>query len=297
MDFDNNQLIKQLRKTISIMEVMCNSIDESIILLDNQSQIKWCNSIFCNLINHRQIEILGKPIYNIFHLSNMQSEQFKDILLNLNTHKDKLTVSEFIYVRNGKELSLDVSIIQCNDEQEQLFVVIFRDVTEQKKIHQQLEHLAHYDLLTNLPNRLQLETFFKCEMAKAERHERKLAVFFIDLNKFKEINDVYGHHTGDLALKMIAERLLTSVRSEDFVARIGGDEFVVISEFNDNDIATQISQKMKTALDRPYQIFGNTLNYSASIGVSFYPDDAKNMIDLIKIADQRMYEAKKSPDR
>lgn len=298
-DFDTNQQMQQLRKTISIMELMCNSIDESIVLLNKNGEIKWCNTLFDTLVCHRHIEILGKTIYEILDIKKVRSENISDASsLSLNISANKWMIEEFSYFRNEKELFLQVSVTKCDDEKEELYAVIIRDVTEQKKLHQQLEHLAHYDLLTNLPNRLQLQTFFKREIAKAKRHNRQIAVFFIDLNKFKEVNDQYGHSAGDILLKSVSERLAASVREEDFVARFSGDEFVVvISEFDDKGVSQNIAEKIKSALGEPYNILGNSMNNTASIGVSFYPADGENASELLEVADQRMYKAKQSGDQ
>ena len=301
MDFDTDQQINQLRQTISVMELMCNSIDESIVLLNEKSEVKWCNSIFDRLVEQVHITILGKRIFDIFDIFDVKKMHSKNkeemFSMNLNVTSDKWSVEEFTYLRNSKELCLQVAVTKCKEDHEHLFVVIIRDISEQKKIYHQLEHLAHYDLVTNLPNRLQLETFFKRELASAHRHNRQLAVFFIDLNKFKEINDAYGHSAGDLLLKIVSERLKTTVRDEDFVARYGGDEFiVVISEFDHASVAQAIAEKIKASLNSPYAIFGNTVLNRISIGVSFYPSDADNANDLIALADKRMYAAKKSGD-
>lgn len=299
MDFDTDQQMNQLRKTISIMELMCNSIDESIVLLNKQGEIKWCNTLFDTLVCRRHIEILGKTIYEIFDIKKIHAANVSDnSSLNLNISVDKWMIEEFSYFRNGKQLFLQVSVTKCDDEKDQLYSVIIRDISEQKKLHQQLEHLAHYDLLTNLPNRLQLQTFFKREIAKAKRHDRQLAVFFIDLNKFKSINDQYGHSAGDVLLKLVSERLAASVRDEDFVARFSGDEFVVvISEFDDKCVSQDIAKKIKISLDEPYNILGNSISNSASIGVSFYPSDGESASELLEISDQRMYKAKQSGDQ
>jgi len=296
MDFNTDQQMDELRKTISIMELMFNSIDESLVLLNKQAEIKWCNTLFDKLVGRYRIEILGKSIYDVLDLKKIHAKNLDNAYsLNLNISNDKWMIEEFTYFKNEKELCLQVSVISCDSENEQLIVVIIRDITEHKKLHQQLEHLAHYDLLTNLPNRLQLKTFFKREISKAQRHNRQLAIFFIDLNKFKDVNDQYGHAAGDLLLKLVSERLIASVRDEDFVARFSGDEFiVVISEFDDQDVSKKIAQKIKNSLDAPYTIFGRTLKNTASIGVSFYPADGDVLADLLKIADMRMYEAKQS---
>ena len=156
-----------------------------------------------------------------------------------------------------------------------------------------LSHLAHHDFLTNLPNRVQLNDRLVLATALALRNNRKLAVLFLDLDRFKNINDSLGHAVGDKLLQIVAERLRQNVRNSDTVSRQGGDEFIILlSEIEDDTDAATIAQKILDALAQPYQIDQHTLHISASMGISIYPTDAIHAGILIKHADVAMYQAK-----
>nr|WP_307726413.1 diguanylate cyclase [Trichlorobacter sp.] len=172
---------------------------------------------------------------------------------------------------------------------------IIVDISELKQIEAQIQHLASYDNLTNLPNRALFSDRIERALLSAQRHSSKLALFFIDLDQFKPINDELGHDVGDWLLQVAAQRMTESVRESDTVARIGGDEFAVLLQ----SIATlqdarNVAEKIRTALNRPFITpAGVTLNISCSIGVALYPEDGNNQRDLLHAADEAMYRAKK----
>ena len=172
---------------------------------------------------------------------------------------------------------------------------IIVDISELKQIEAQIQHLASYDNLTSLPNRALFSDRIDRALLSAQRNSSKLALFFIDLDQFKPINDELGHDTGDWLLQAAAQRMTESVRESDTVARIGGDEFAVVLQ----DIATlqdarTVAEKIRTTLNRPFSTpSGVTLHISCSIGVALYPEDGDNQRDLLRAADEAMYRAKK----
>jgi len=153
--------------------------------------------------------------------------------------------------------------------------------------------MAYYDIVTNLPNRAFLIEKLEETIDYAKRKVEKFAVLFLDLDKFKGINDNYGHHSGDLLLKLVSERIKKNIRKVDFLARQGGDEFVIIlPEIIDNQNIDFVVRKLIKIFEQPYSIFGNNLKITTSIGIAVYPSDGKNYIDLLKYADLAMYHAK-----
>jgi diguanylate cyclase (GGDEF)-like protein len=158
---------------------------------------------------------------------------------------------------------------------------------------QQLDHLARHDILTGLPNRMMFFDTLEHEMAAVRRTGKQLAVLFIDLDRFKEINDSLGHAVGDEVLRASARRFKGLVREVDTVARLGGDEFMILlSGLDDVQHLSAIAQKIITGISRPIQIGPNELQVSASIGISLYPKDAANAADLVHKADLAMYQSK-----
>jgi len=175
------------------------------------------------------------------------------------------------------------------------FIVLARDITERKASEQRILHLAHYDSLTGLPNRALLADRMRVAINRAARQAKRLAVLFVDLDRFKAINDSLGHDIGDYLLKAVAERMQTSVRSVDTVSRMGGDEFVVLlSEIETAEDAARVAQKIISGLSQPYQIEKHELLLTGSVGICIYPDNGTEPNILLRNADASMYIAKEA---
>ena len=168
------------------------------------------------------------------------------------------------------------------------------DITERKMLEQRMHHMAHYDPLTDLPNRALITERLQQAVVRARRDRSHLAVMFIDLDKFKPINDTLGHEIGDLLLQQVAQRLRVSVRASDTVARIGGDEFIVLlSSIEQERDAVIVAEKILQALIEEFEIEGHRLHISGSIGIAAYPEHGDNEKLLMINADIAMYHAKK----
>ncbi|WP_339485944.1 putative bifunctional diguanylate cyclase/phosphodiesterase [Pseudomonas sp. EL_65y_Pfl2_R95] len=162
------------------------------------------------------------------------------------------------------------------------------------RAHSELLQLALHDNLTKLPNRLLLNDRLEQAINKASRKTHSFAVLFMDLDGFKAVNDVYGHHTGDRLLIKVSQRILETKRAEDTVARLGGDEFVLLIDSSEPDDTATLAQRLVEVIARPYSIDGNSLNLSVSIGIALFPDDGKNTHELMVNADAAMYHAKEN---
>lgn len=173
------------------------------------------------------------------------------------------------------------------------YVASFMDISLHKEAEERIRELAYHDVLTGLPNRLLLQDRLNHALASAQRRRHHLAVLFIDLDSFKNVNDSLGHVVGDQLLTEVASRLLGSVRDVDTVARLGGDEFVVVLEnLNEKSDAVSVAAKIHTAFDRPITVGALTLHSTASIGIAIYPEDGDSVENLIQNADTAMYQAK-----
>jgi diguanylate cyclase (GGDEF)-like protein/PAS domain S-box-containing protein len=169
----------------------------------------------------------------------------------------------------------------------------FIDITTRRNMEEQIRRMAHFDSLTNLPNRILLMDRLEQALAISQRNHSKTSVIFMDLDHFKEINDSLGHHVGDMLLQQVAERIRSALREVDTVSRLGGDEFVVVlPELRHTEDATTIAQKLVRALDEDFFISGDKLRISPSLGISVYPDHAADASTLIRLADKAMYHAK-----
>jgi diguanylate cyclase (GGDEF)-like protein len=163
------------------------------------------------------------------------------------------------------------------------------------KITEKLRHMAQHDPLTGLPNRALFSDRMHNQLAYAKRHDSRFALIFLDLDKFKPINDNHGHSVGDLLLQQVARRLHDSIRASDTVGRLGGDEFVLLmGELTGPEAALAMAEKIRQEVRRPYAINGHQLVISCSLGVAIYPDDGTDELALTKRADEAMYRAKDS---
>ena len=201
---------------------------------------------------------------------------------------------EWIHTRaDGSDFTAEVTLSAIELGGRQAIYCAWQDISERKEAKDRIEYLAHYDSLTGLLNRFSLESRLAQSLLEARREKRKLAVMFIDLDRFKVINDTLGHHVGDLLLVETATRLGRAVRESDIVARLGGDEFVIVlTKLSDPAVASQIATKILEELGEPYEIEGKQLHSTPSIGISIFPDNGETPDVLMKHADTAMYSAK-----
>jgi len=171
----------------------------------------------------------------------------------------------------------------------------FIDITTRRNMEEQIRRMAHFDSLTNLPNRILLMDRLEQALAISQRNHSKTSVIFMDLDHFKEINDSLGHHVGDMLLQQVAVRIRGALREVDTVSRLGGDEFVmVLPELRHTEDATTIAEKLLSALGRRLLHSRRQTSHFASLGISIYPDHASDASALIRIADKAMYHAKQA---
>jgi diguanylate cyclase (GGDEF)-like protein/PAS domain S-box-containing protein len=173
--------------------------------------------------------------------------------------------------------------------------VLVQDVTDRQQLHEQLVHQAHHDLLTGLPNRLLLEDRMQQSFAQAARHGQHAAVLCLDLDRFKQINDTYGHDAGDLCLQHVAARISARLRAVDTVARTGGEEFaIILGELPHKNNALTVARSVLESISEPIEVDGFCFNVSASVGIAIYPDDGTDASQLRRAADAAMYRAKQA---
>ena len=200
--------------------------------------------------------------------------------------------------KNGIVFPEWVTITVLRDEQSKAithYVAVYLDITERKREEERINYLANYDVLTGLPNRYLLSDRLEQALSSAQRNQARIAVMFIDLDHFKNINDSLGHDIGDALLKQVAERFKVCLRRSDTIARQGGDEFVaVLTEFNSADEVIFVAEKMIASLQEKFTLGEYQLSITPSIGVGIYPEDGTTTVELLRNADLAMYRAKES---
>lgn len=190
---------------------------------------------------------------------------------------------------------LTISVVRNAKGDVEFYIGSFTDISRQKSVEAEIRHIANHDHLTGLPNRMYVQVALEQALAAARRESSEIAVMFLDLDRFKLVNDTYGHGVGDGLLIEVGRRLKDSVRESDLVARLGGDEFVVVMSSHLTSAAvTTVAQKILDNLSKPYQVGEHTLHSTPSIGISRYPQDATEVEGLMKHADMAMYQVKQA---
>jgi diguanylate cyclase (GGDEF)-like protein/PAS domain S-box-containing protein len=247
--------------------------------------------------NHRACELYG---FNRPELIGMSLEKLsKDIAggkIHINrTLKNKVFkhFETIHFRRDGSEMTMEINAATVKYKGQKAILSINRDITRRKLLEETIRQLAYHDPLTGLPNRILFHDRLLQALAFAKRRQEKVTMFFLDLDGFKELNDSMGHNSGDELLRMIAARLKNQLRSSDTVARMGGDEFLLLlTEAGHPRDAGRIAKKILREIRRPYLIFGRPWQITASIGIVTYPRDGHNAENLLKKADLAMYKAK-----
>jgi len=194
---------------------------------------------------------------------------------------------------DGSTFPMEISVSELRHGRHRLFTAILRDISERKENEDRIRRLAHHDNLTGLPNRNLLNDRMNHALARVKRHGGRMAVLYVDLDKFKPINDTLGHEAGDHVLREVARRLAACVRSSDTIARVGGDEFVVVvEEIARSNEAALVARKIIETLSRPIRYETHDCLIGASIGVAVFPDDGASMEEVCKAADIAMYRVK-----
>ncbi|MEN8147169.1 MAG: EAL domain-containing protein [Campylobacterota bacterium] len=274
-------------------------VHDSVVSTDLKGNIVSWNRGSESMLGYTVQEMLGRHITAIYPEEDYP-EAFKDMAILKKRGRHRTVVR---LLKKSKEIiyaELSLSLLKDEKEKPIGMVGYAQDITDRKKaedeLHAQrinLQHQAHHDALTQLPNRTLLNDRLEQAVEKARRNKTLFALFFIDLDRFKQINDSLGHAVGDKLLKAVTDRLKAAIRKEDTLARLGGDEFTIImEELSNAQDSSVLAQKILESLQQPIKVDGHTLYVSSSIGISLYPQDDTDAGNLLKYADAAMYRAK-----
>ncbi|MEH6626817.1 MAG: EAL domain-containing protein [Motiliproteus sp.] len=285
---------KILSRERGMLRSLINAIPDLISFKDTDSVYLGCNRAFEGFIGRPEAELVEKTDFDLFdqELASGLRKKDREMLAAGEVHSNE----EWVDYPDGSKVLLDTTKASFHDQQGNLkgVVGISRDITSKRKAEELIWRQANFDSLTGLPNRNMLHDRLSQEIKKSHRSGQPMALMFLDLDDFKGVNDTFGHDTGDALLKACAKRLSGCVREVDTIARQGGDEFtVILSEVKDLDSVERVAHSILQALSESFQLEGGGFYVTGSIGVTLYPDDAQTAEDLLKNADQAMYEAKK----
>ena len=281
-------------------QVTLNSIGDAVLSTDMAGKVTYLNVVAESLTGWSQSEAAGHPLEEVFRIIDGASRSEARNPMSRAIQENKtlgLTPNCVLIRRDGTEFPVEDSAAPIHDRHGRVTgaVMVFHDVSVARATTLRMSYLAQHEGLTDLPNRMLLNDRLAEAMSLARRHQRRLAVLFLDVDRFKHINDSLGHVIGDRLLQSIAQRLLGCVRASDTVSRQGGDEFVILlSEIAHSTDASVCANKILEALRTPHRIDENGLHITASIGIVTYPDDGMDPETLMKHADFAMYDAKES---
>ena len=292
-----NTMLERIENSYYILKVASAAFEtqSGMIITDANQKILQVNKSFSKITGYRQNEVIGKKtsiLNSGIHDKNF-FENMWESLKNHSTWRGEIWNKR----KTGEIYSEWLSIAKALNPKynEEFYIAIFTDISSLKEADKKIHFYANHDVLTKLANRVQFESHLKSTIESCKRRESKMALFFIDLDKFKDINDTYGHTIGDEMLKIVAKRLEQSIRKEDFIARLGGDEFVlIIKDVKNSEDMITLACKLNENIKEPITLDDKVFFMTLSIGISIFPDHGKDSEDLIKNSDAAMYVVKEN---
>lgn len=290
---------KNFKKMYALSKATLNATHDGIVAVNAQGEMLDYNHQFSRLFHLSEEDLYEKNSQQIFSLIAENTYNSKEVNAFLRKYKEDSPGSSMceMHLKDGRKIEF-YSYPQISDTEVIGYVYSFHDISHLKLAEEKLLYQATHDILTRLPNRFLLLDHIEKAIAKADRDHTLCAILFIDLDGFKLINDSLGHLVGDKILQAVAERLTSCTRSTDTLARVGGDEFILLAvDLNKTEDAEMIAQKYNQQLSPPFNIDKHELYIRCSVGVSIYPHDSKNFKKIVENADIAMYFAKKTMQR
>ena len=270
-----------------------DSMTDAVFLTSPDGVVKTANAAACKMLGYAEEELLGRGIVSLLD-PNVRAEF--DLLQAAQDTRETV-----VRTRDGQTIpvSLAGSRVETDDPQFQGNIFVARNVTDRKRAERRIRYLARYDTLTKVANRMQFQHLLQQTLARGLRSGRAVALLYLDMDRFKEVNDTFGHDTGDRVLEVLAERLIRAVPQAAILGRLAGDEFALcvhgLPAETDNRVAIgQLARAILNEVARAFQLNQQEVFLTASIGIAFCPRDAENVIDLIRNADAAMYHAKQN---
>ncbi len=290
-----HEALIQLHDSESHVQAVLDNVDEGIITICDTGKIELFNPGAERMFGYRSTDMIGKNV-SILMPEPYRGEHDGYLRQYLRTGEARMIGIEREVTAqrsNGESFPIDLRVSEFYLTGRRQFIGTIREASQRKAAEAKLLRLANHDALTDLPNRNLIQDRILQSIARAHRSNAKFAVMFLDLDKFKIVNDSFGHNTGDLLLKMVAERILACLREEDSVARQGGDEFIILlASLSAAEDSALVAKNILNALSSPFSLNGQNLSVSVSIGIAIYPHDGDQVKTLLKNSDTAMYHAK-----
>lgn len=291
------QMQVQLQESEAELRATLNNAYDAFIAFDEHGIMQQWNDQAERLLGWTRTEMLGESIIETILVPSMREARQLGLQRFIETGDSSIVnqrVEMPVLRRDGVEIPVEIAVAHVPRRHGHLFIVFMHDITERRQAQASLELMAMKDMLTDLPNRRALQQKLPEALARSARSGKPLAVFFLDLDGFKGVNDRYGHDAGDELLRILAQRIVATVRRTDTVARLAGDEFVVVLELLSHaDDAVDVAAKLLQALGHPFALKAATVTLSGSIGIALHDPDSRESPDaLLARADHAMYEAK-----
>ena len=287
------QKLNETTITKNYLNTVLNSLSDAVLVTSPDGVVKSCNEAAQRLLGYREADLLDKPLMSFideahrsaFDLTNSAPEARETVL--------RTASGQTIPV------SMASSAITTEDPQFQGNIYVARNITERKRAERRIRYLARYDTLTKMPNRMQFQHLLQQAIARTRRNQRSLALLYLDLDRFKEVNDTFGHAAGDRTLEILSERLTRNLSKDTVIGRLAGDEFAMFVDDLPVDVDNRgaIGSLARTLLDeisRTFYVNQQEVYLTASVGIAICPYDAENVIDLIRNADAAMYHSKQN---
>ncbi|MBR8827216.1 MAG: EAL domain-containing protein [Gomphosphaeria aponina SAG 52.96 = DSM 107014] len=291
-DFQKRKQIEvELKEREERYRTVVSQISEGIFLVEAKTyKIIEANKAYCNLLGYKLEEILELTLKDVVAID---PEVFESMIERIVSKNLDCLVESIYRKKNGSLVNVEVSISLIDYQKKKVLCLAVRDITERKRGEEMLRYQATHDQLTGLANRKLFNEELNLAIANAQKNQKQVAVLFLDLDRFKTINDTLGHVTGDRLLQSFAERLSSCLRLGDLLARWGGDEFtLLLPQLNQAETAAQMSQKILATLKKPFEIYHYKLHLKTSIGIAIYPRDGADGETLLKVADVALYRTK-----
>lgn len=281
------------QQQVTLLGTALSATANGVFITDKSGRILWVNKAFTMLTGYGESDALGttpRILKSGKHDAAFIDRMWRDILRG-EVWRDEMEDRR----KDGSSVFVRQTITPIRDANGEVshFIAILEDISAEKEAAARIEHMAHYDSLTNLPNRALFLNLLRQTLASARRESHPGALMFLDLDRFKSVNDTLGHHAGDLLLQQVAKRIRACVRESDTVARLAGDEFtIILPEIAVRDDAARVAEKILKLFSEPFDLDGHPLLSSTSIGIALFPKDATNEDDMLRRADSAMYAAK-----